>query len=221
MRHQDRDQLLRDHQPARVAHRLARPPAGPLRPDAVLGAIDGCVTTFAIVAGAVGAGFPAPVAVTLGCANLVADGFSMAASNFEAARTRAQHVGQVREAEEQHIAEVPEGELEELRQIFRGKGFEGDTLERIVATISADRRLWVDTMMVEEHGLQPSRVTPWRSALVTFTAFVVVGTAPLLPLLTGLPADRQFALSGGLAGLMFFLVGAMKAPRHEIGRAHV
>ncbi len=62
MRHQDRDQLLRDHQPARVAHRLARPPAGPLRPDAVLGAIDGCVTTFAIVAGAVGAGFP-PVVI--------------------------------------------------------------------------------------------------------------------------------------------------------------
>jgi VIT1/CCC1 family predicted Fe2+/Mn2+ transporter len=56
-------------------------------PDAVLGGVDGCVTTFAVAAGAVGSGFPAFVIVVLGLANLVADGFSMAASNYLATKT--------------------------------------------------------------------------------------------------------------------------------------
>ena len=55
--------------------------------DAVLGGVDGCVTTFAVAAGAVGSGLPAFVIVVLGLANLVADGFSMAASNYLATKT--------------------------------------------------------------------------------------------------------------------------------------
>ena len=46
------------------------------------GAIDGTVTTFAVVASLGGADLDATVVLILGVANLVADGFSMAASNF-------------------------------------------------------------------------------------------------------------------------------------------
>ncbi|MEN8236668.1 MAG: VIT1/CCC1 transporter family protein [Pseudomonadota bacterium] len=56
--------------------------------DVILGGIDGCVTTFAIVAAATGAGFSGSVALILGIANLLADGFSMAVSNFEATKSR-------------------------------------------------------------------------------------------------------------------------------------
>ena len=55
--------------------------------DAVLGGIDGGVTTFAVVAGAVGGGFGHVVVVILGLANLVADGFSMPVSNYFSARS--------------------------------------------------------------------------------------------------------------------------------------
>lgn len=48
----------------------------------VYGATDGVVTTFAIIAGAVGAVLSAKVILILGFANLLADGFSMAASNY-------------------------------------------------------------------------------------------------------------------------------------------
>ena len=47
--------------------------------DFVYGGIDGAVTTFAIVAGVVGAALEPAVILILGFANLVADGFSMAA----------------------------------------------------------------------------------------------------------------------------------------------
>ncbi len=51
-------------------------------PEFVYGAIDGSVTTFAVVAGAVGATFSSAVILVLGFANLFADGFSMAISNY-------------------------------------------------------------------------------------------------------------------------------------------
>lgn len=78
--------------------RERRPPAGGIGlratvrhylPDLVYGANDGVITTFAVVCGVVGAGLSERVIVILGCANLVADGFSMGASNFLARRSYA------------------------------------------------------------------------------------------------------------------------------------
>ena len=96
--------------------------------DAVLGAIDGCVTTFAVVSGVVGANLPQRVALILGLANLCADGFSMAVSNYQKAASDIQRIAQARGIEARHIAEVPEGEREEIRQIFAQKGFQGPLL---------------------------------------------------------------------------------------------
>ncbi len=56
--------------------------------DLVYGANDGLITTFAVVAGVAGAALSPGIVIVLGLANLVADGFSMAASNFLAIRSR-------------------------------------------------------------------------------------------------------------------------------------
>lgn len=53
-------------------------------PDMVFGAIDGIVTTFAIIAGVYGASLSASLILILGFANLFADGFSMGVSNYVA-----------------------------------------------------------------------------------------------------------------------------------------
>jgi len=50
--------------------------------DIFYGANDGVVTTFAIVAGAVGASLSSDIILILGFAGLVADAFSMGASNY-------------------------------------------------------------------------------------------------------------------------------------------
>ena len=80
------DESLREleaaHTPEAVRARLeAGPPHSDLR-DFIFGAIDGTVTTFAVVSGVSGAGLSASVLIILGVANLVADGFSMGVSNF-------------------------------------------------------------------------------------------------------------------------------------------
>lgn len=50
--------------------------------DMVYGAIDGIVTTFAVVAGVTGGALSPKVALIIGTANLVADGLSMAVGNY-------------------------------------------------------------------------------------------------------------------------------------------
>jgi vacuolar iron transporter family protein len=56
--------------------------------DFVYGANDGIVTTFAVVAGVAGARLSPRVVLILGISNLLADGFSMGASNYLAIRSR-------------------------------------------------------------------------------------------------------------------------------------
>ncbi|MEN9880861.1 MAG: hypothetical protein RLZZ308_44 [Candidatus Parcubacteria bacterium] len=51
-------------------------------PSIVYGGSDGAVTTFAVMAGAVGAGLDTRVVIILGLANLFSDGFSMASADY-------------------------------------------------------------------------------------------------------------------------------------------
>ena len=119
--------------------------------DFVYGANDGIVTTFAVVAAAKGALLSPGIIIILGLANLVADGFSMGASNILAIRT--------------------ENELKKRRSEF---------------------------------------AIPFQHGLVTFSAFLVAGTIPLLPYIVGFSAGQQFLISSVLAGVAFFSVGAAR-----------
>jgi VIT1/CCC1 family predicted Fe2+/Mn2+ transporter len=206
------EKLSAEHHPDAIRQRLAKAAKSQNISAAVLGAIDGCVTTFAVVSAAVGAGLSASIALVLGFANLLADGFSMAVSNYESIKADREFAEDIRRTEEEHINHIPEGEREEIRQIFQNKGFEGNVLTEIVETICGDRRLWVDTMLIEEHGLQLTGANPWRSALVTFGAFVFIGTLPLLPFLfPGLTMQQQFVLSAVAAAVVFFSIGMLKS----------
>jgi VIT1/CCC1 family predicted Fe2+/Mn2+ transporter len=212
MKDSTNEALIRDHYPDMIRKRLSRGPKRQNISDAVLGGIDGCITTFAVVSGSVGAGFPSSVAVILGFSNLLADGFSMAISNYESCKAEAEYFDSIKRSEERHIEEIPEGEREEVRQIFNAKGFEGELLEKIVETITADKKIWLEIMLVEEHGLSRTTSNPWMSAGVTYLAFVTVGTIPLLAYaLPSLDMSQQFAVSAVLAGTMFFLIGMLKS----------
>lgn len=55
----------------------------------VYGATDGAVTTFAIISGVMGGGLSPTIVLILGISNVLADGFSMASSNYLSAKTEA------------------------------------------------------------------------------------------------------------------------------------
>ena len=209
------EDLIEVHTPEAIDERLSRPPRQSHLKDFIYGGIDGTVTTFAVVAGVVGADLSANVIVILGAANLIADGFSMAVSNFLATRAEAQERAKARLEEEREVRDAPEGEREEVRQIFSRKGFSGAELDRVVDVITSDPRVWVDTMMVEELGYSTSESRPFRAAAATFTAFLLVGLIPLLTFIVDLAAPeavvRPFVWSSILTAVAFFIVGALKA----------
>lgn len=208
-----RSDLEAEHAPARIRRRLKeKKNHGGYIGDAVLGAIDGGITSFVVVAGAVGAGFSSVVVIILGFASLLADGFSMAASNFLGTKSEREKAEQAQREEQQHIDLVPDGQREELRQIFANKGFEGRTLDDIVDTISANRELWAQTVVQELFGLQPvDAEKPIRAGAATFGAFLTIGTIPLLPFVVpGLDPGRAFVISAAVTSLAFFAVGFLK-----------
>lgn len=198
-----------------VRRRLEGEPRGSYLGDFVYGAIDGTVTTFAVVAGAAGAGLGPAVVIILGVSNLVADGFSMAVSNYLGTRAEEDRRVQAEAEERRHIRVLPEGEREEVRQLFAAKGFEGDDLERAVEVITADEDRWVETMMREELGFSDGSTSAARAGVATFVAFVIVGTLPLIAFLINLAfpdaIGRPFLVSAVLTGAAFLLVGVLKA----------
>ena len=204
------------HTPEAIRERLAKGPRHSYLRDFVYGAIDGTITTFAVVAGAVGAQLSDKFIIILGLANLVADGFSMAVGNFLGIRAEQEQLALIKKIELEHIKDFPDGEREEVRQIFAKKGFAGENLENVVDTITTDIERWVDTMIQDEIGMQLKTVTPWRAGLATFIAFAAAGFVPLLTFFINLffpdTLIHLFGWSAFWTALSFFLIGTLKSP---------
>lgn len=185
---------------------------GPVIQDIVYGGNDGIVTTFAVVAGTIGASLPHYVVVILGLANLLADGLSMASGSFLSAKSEIDQYERLRKEEFREIEEIPDIEREEIREAYQKKGFTGDALESVVKTITADNDVWVETMMLEEHGLAtPDRSMPVIHALATFFAFQVFGFIPLLPYIFGMPLDFRFAIASWSTFAALILLGLTRS----------
>lgn len=202
-------ELEHSHAPEAIAKRLAEGPRPSYLPDAVFGAIDGTVTTFAVVAGATGANLPHRVILILGAANLLADGFSMAIGNFLSTRAGQEEAMQLLRREQRHIDLDPDGETAEIREIYRRKGFQGSALDKITTLITSRRDVWINTMMAEEYGTSLAQRSPYRAGLSTFTAFVVAGLLPLLPFVFDVPDANTVAAV--LTGVVFFLIGSARS----------
>jgi len=199
--------LEHSHTADAIRARLAQDARASYLRDWIYGGIDGTITTFAVVAGVVGAAMPGSVVLVLGLANLIADGFAMGAGNYSATKAELDDYHRLLAVERKHIALAPGGEREEIRQIFANKGFSGDVLERIVAVITADEDRWANTMAVEEYGLSPAVKSPVKAALSTSAAFVLCGLVPLV----GYLVAYSFAWCVGATGLVFFAIGALKS----------
>jgi VIT1/CCC1 family predicted Fe2+/Mn2+ transporter len=196
-----------------VDDELPDAPRGPERgsylSDTVYGALDGAVTTFAIVAGVAGAGLSPRVIVALGLANVLADGFSMAAGNYSGTKAERDDIARLRQLAEERARTDPAGERRVLRTILSRKGLSGRLLEEATDAVAADREAHVEMILVDGHGLSPVEPHPFRSALATFVAFLAAGMVPLVPFLFG--AAAAFQTSIWLTAAVFFAIGALKS----------
>lgn len=180
----------------------------------VYGGIDGCVTTFAVVAGSVGAGLNSSIIIILGFANLFADGFAMSIGAYLSSKTEKDNYNKHKQVEYWEVENIPEKEKDEIRDIYRAKGFTGDLLEKIVGVITADKDRWVDVMMKEELEMAENQKSPYLIGFVTYVSFISIGLIPLTIYLTDYFSPFQgdlFVWSSILTAAGFILIGWLKS----------
>ena len=180
----------------------------------VYGGIDGCVTTFAVVAGSVGAGLDSAVIIILGFANLLADGFAMSVGAYLSSKSNKDNYDKHRQIELWEVENMPESEREEIRDIYRAKGFSGDLLEQVVQVITSDKNRWVNEMMKDELEMIREDKAPFYIGAVTYVSFISIGLIPLviyvIDYLNPLNSNL-FLTSSILTALGFVIIGFLKA----------
>jgi VIT1/CCC1 family predicted Fe2+/Mn2+ transporter len=180
----------------------------------VYGGIDGCVTTFAVVSGAVGANLETSVILILGFANLFADGFSMSVGAFLSEKSKKRLYQKHKNAEEFEVRHNPKEGVQEIRDLYAKKGFEGDLLNQIVEKITTQDELWVNEMMTGELELQKEEKSSSMVGSATFISFLLVGVIPLMVYVFDFFVSSSlplFFLSSLFAGIGFLIVGFLKA----------
>ena len=178
----------------------------------VYGGNDGIVTTFAVVAGTVGADLPRGVVIVLGLANLLADGCSMAAGAYLSARSEIDQFERLRKEEEEEIRTHPDIEREEIRIAYERKGFSGKELDDLVRLHTSTPAVWIETMMLEEHGLTRSADSrPLLNAFSTFVSFILFGAIPLLPYLFSTNIGPRFMVAITSTTIALFVLGLTRS----------
>lgn len=183
--------------------------------ESVYGGIDGVVTTFAVVAGAAGAGLSAKIILILGFANLIADGFSMGVGAYLSSKSEKALYDKKRADVMNEVEGERTGDKDLIHKLYRERGFKGDLLEDVVEIISKDKRHFVDVVMAEEHEMLPEKRSPFSIGLATYFAFIVVGFVPLLAYtvdaIFNLDMNNLFLVSMILTGAAFIGIGCLKS----------
>jgi vacuolar iron transporter family protein len=150
--------------------------------DIVIGMSDGLTVPFALAAGLSGAVESSGIIVTAGLAEVAAGAIAMGLGGYLAARTDAEHFASERAREERETEEMPAEEAAEVANILRSYGLGDDMVASVVASISADKKRWVDFMMRFELGLEePDPKRARNSALTIAMSYIAGGMVPLAP----------------------------------------
>lgn len=179
--------------------------------DIILGGQDGLVNVLGVILGVAAATSDPRIVLVAGLAATFAESVSMGAVAYTSTLADSNLYDSEREREYRHVNHAPDLERAEVRSIYQQKGFEGELLDRIVDTITANSDVWVAVMMAEEHQLTPKdRQQAVKSALIVGFSAVIGSLIPLIPFLL-LPVAVSIPVSILLSALVLFAVGAYKA----------
>jgi VIT1/CCC1 family predicted Fe2+/Mn2+ transporter len=170
---------------------------------AVFGISDGLVTNVSLVLG-VGAAGTHPSFVRLaGLAGLVAGAFSMAAGEYVSMQAQRELIERELELERHSLHQRPDEERAELTAIYERRGIAPEVARDLVAEVSRDPEVALETHAREELGVNPMSLgSPWLAALSSFCTFALGALLPLLP---------WFVTSGTAAMLATVVIGAVAA----------
>jgi vacuolar iron transporter family protein len=196
------------HDPHRHESRLS---------EVILGGQDGLVNVLGVILGVAAATQDVRIVIAAGLAATFAESISMGAVAYTSKLAEHDLYHSEREREHRHIHLAPEVEIEEIRDIYRKKGFEGETLEKIVQVITSNPDVWVNVMMSEEFQMTPpEKSNALASALIVGTSALIGSLIPLFPFFFW-DVSLSIGLSIVIAALTLFVVGIYKA-RVTVGK---
>jgi VIT1/CCC1 family predicted Fe2+/Mn2+ transporter len=179
--------------------------------DVILGGQDGLVNILGIMLGVIAGGGSRPVLLAAGFAAAITESISMGAVGYTSMISQRDYYQAERAREAAEIDTAPAAERQEIRDIYATKGFDGELLEQVVDTITANRGRWLATMMDEELHLQPVQNSDvLRSSFLIFVATLVGHLIPLLPFVW-LPQTAAVLAAIVLSAIVLFGVGVYSA----------
>jgi vacuolar iron transporter family protein len=185
--------------------------------EVILGGQDGLVNVLGVILGVAAATHDVRIVIAAGMAATFAESISMGAVAYTSTLAENDLYRSEREREYRHIHLAPDVEVEEIRGIYRNKGFEGETLEKIVDVITSNPDVWVNVMMAEEFQMSPpEKSKALRSALIVGFSALAGSIIPLFPFFFW-TVNLSIGLSIIIAALTLFSVGAYKA-RVTVGK---
>lgn len=180
----------------------------------VYGGIDGCVTTFAVVAGSVGAGLDSAVIIILGFANLLADGFAMSVGAYLSTKTEKDNYRKHNNRELEADKQDPNYKKKRITKVFKSLGYKERALDIVVDQVTKDSNRWIDIVLKEDMKIIPENKSPLKIGGVTYFSFILIGIIPLLiyviDFLFPIKGDLFF-IASVLTGFGFLIIGWLKA----------
>ncbi len=188
-----------------------KPDTGGIIREVVFGANDGMVSTLALVAGLTGAALNNWIIVLAGLTEVLTGAISMAVGTYISTKSQREYYYKELKREKYEIKNMPKTEVDEVREIYRKKGFNGKQLEIVVKTIIADKKRWLDEMMVNELGLvKSSYEKPINAGLWIGISFIIAGMIPVIPYLLNLQQNVALIFAGFFTIIALFVVGSVK-----------
>jgi vacuolar iron transporter family protein len=189
--------------------------------EVIYGAIDGIITTFAVVAGFSGAALSSDtttqlsfmVVLLFGLANLFADGVSMGLGNFLAVRSEQGLYKNIWKREQDASVEHESSEAQATKLALIGQGFSAEDAHTLTEIYRRNESYWVDFIVNNELKISsPMGESPVYTGVATFGAFISFGLIPLTPFVVMGSVDPrtvfQFSAMGALLALV--LLGILK-----------
>lgn len=185
--------------------------------DVILGGQDGLVNVLGVILGVAAATADSRIVIAAGLAATFAESISMGAVAYTSKLAEHDLYHSEREREHRHIHLAPDVETQEIRDIYRKKGFEGETLDQIVDVITSNPDVWVNVMMAEEFQMTvPEKSKTLRSAILVGFSALIGSLIPLAPFFF-LNVTASTWVSVIVAALTLFIVGVYKA-RVTVGK---
>lgn len=176
----------------------------------VFGCNDGLISTFALLAGLAGAALdPSIILLTL-LAEMFSGAISMGLGEFISSRSENEFYTNEIRKERAEIRLMPEIERREIREIYRERGLSGALLDQVVARLTANENVWLQTMLRDEIGIADMELAnPLKTAVIMFGAFIAGALVPISPYFSAFPG--AFPLATMLSFSALFVIGALRS----------